>query len=79
MSFENVNGRADEGRTTDACLYYKLTFEPSVCAKLWDIGGTFISEKLQKKKKSQSIEALNLKENQLETSWKSTECHLTVV
>ena len=25
MSFENV----DEGRTTDACLYYKLTYEPS--------------------------------------------------
>ena len=23
--FENVNGR-----TTDACLYYKLTYEPSV-------------------------------------------------
>ena len=25
MSFENV----DDGRTTDACLYYKLTYEPS--------------------------------------------------
>ena len=25
MSFENVDGR----RTTDACLYYKLTYEPS--------------------------------------------------
>ena len=25
MSFENVD---DNGRTTDACLYYKLTFEP---------------------------------------------------
>ena len=26
MSFENVD---DDGRTTDACLYYKLTYEPS--------------------------------------------------
>ena len=26
MSFENVD---DDGRTTDAYLYYKLTFEPS--------------------------------------------------
>ena len=26
-SFENVDGRTD-GRTTDACLYYKLTYEP---------------------------------------------------
>ena len=25
MSFENV----DDGRTTDVCLYYKLTYEPS--------------------------------------------------
>ena len=33
MSFENVDdGRTDDdedGRTTDACLNYKLTFEPS--------------------------------------------------
>ena len=26
MLFENVD---DDGRTTDACLYYKLTYEPS--------------------------------------------------
>ena len=26
MSFENVD---DDGRTMDACLYYKLTYEPS--------------------------------------------------
>ena len=26
MSFENVDN--DEGRTTDACLHYKLTYEP---------------------------------------------------
>ena len=26
MSFENVDG---DGRTTDALLYYKLTYEPS--------------------------------------------------
>ena len=31
MSFENVDGRrrTDGRRTTDACLYYKLTYEPS--------------------------------------------------
>ena len=30
MSFENVDGRRMYvGRTTDACLYYKLTYEPS--------------------------------------------------
>ena len=33
MSFENVDdGRRtddDDGRTIDACLYYKLTYEPS--------------------------------------------------
>ena len=34
MSFENVDddGRTDDdddGRTTDACLYYKLTYAPS--------------------------------------------------
>ena len=32
-SFENVDGRTDgqttDGRTTDDCLYYKLTYEPS--------------------------------------------------
>ena len=29
MSFENVDGRrTDDGRTADACLYYKLTYEP---------------------------------------------------
>ena len=28
--FENVDGQpTDKGRTTDACLYYKLTYEPS--------------------------------------------------
>ena len=27
MSFENVDD--NDGRTTDACLYYKLTYEPS--------------------------------------------------
>ena len=26
MSFENVD---DDGQTTDACLYYKLTYAPS--------------------------------------------------
>ena len=31
MSFENVDERRTTtyGRTTDACLYYKLTYEPS--------------------------------------------------
>ena len=29
MSFENVDGRTDDGRTPDAYIYYKLTFEPS--------------------------------------------------
>ena len=31
MSFENVDGRrrTKDGQTTDACLYYKLTYEPS--------------------------------------------------
>ena len=29
MSFENVDGRRMDGLTTDACLYYKLTYEPS--------------------------------------------------
>ena len=28
MSFENVDDD-DDGRTTDACLYYKLTYKPS--------------------------------------------------
>ena len=32
MSFENVDdgrrGRTTDGRTTDACLYYKLIYEP---------------------------------------------------
>ena len=32
MSFENVDGRTDgrtdNGRTPDACIYYKLTCEP---------------------------------------------------
>ena len=27
MSFENVDGQRTDG--TDACLYYKLTYEPS--------------------------------------------------
>ena len=27
-SFENVDGRTTDGRMTDACLYYKLTYEP---------------------------------------------------
>ena len=31
MSFENVdNGQTDDGRTTDAYLYYTLTYEPSI-------------------------------------------------
>ena len=30
MSFENVDDGRTDGRTTDACLYYKLTYEPSV-------------------------------------------------
>ena len=29
MSFENVDRRTDDGRTTDTFIYYKLTFEPS--------------------------------------------------
>ena len=30
MSFENVDGRrTDDGRTLDACIYYKLTCEPT--------------------------------------------------
>ena len=36
MSFENVDGRTDDGRQTtddgrtpDACIYYKLTCEPT--------------------------------------------------
>ena len=29
MSFENVDGRTDGRRTPDACIYYKLTYEPS--------------------------------------------------
>ena len=33
MSFENVDGRADDGRTDgrtpDTCIYYKLTYEPT--------------------------------------------------
>ena len=29
MSFENVDGRTDAGWTPDACIYYKLTYEPS--------------------------------------------------
>ena len=32
MSFENVDDGlrlTTDGRTTDACLYYKLTYEPS--------------------------------------------------
>ena len=32
MSFENVDGRTDgrtdDGRTPDTCIYYKLTYEP---------------------------------------------------
>ena len=28
MSFENVD-EDDDGRTTDACLYYTLNYEPS--------------------------------------------------
>ena len=28
MSFKNVDGRTTDGRT-DACIYYKLTYEPS--------------------------------------------------
>ena len=29
MSFENVDRRTDDGRTTDTFIYYKLTNEPS--------------------------------------------------
>ena len=29
MSFENVDVRTDDGRTPDAFIYYKLTYEPS--------------------------------------------------
>ena len=29
MLFENVDDGRTDGRTTDACLYYKLTYEPS--------------------------------------------------
>ena len=29
MSFENVDGRTDDGRTTDTFIYYKLTYELS--------------------------------------------------
>ena len=29
MSFENVDGWTTDGRAPDACLYYKLTYEPS--------------------------------------------------
>ena len=29
MSFEKVDRQIDDGRTTDAYLYYKLTNEPS--------------------------------------------------
>ena len=29
MSFENVDGRTDDGRTPDASIYYKLTYEPT--------------------------------------------------
>ena len=32
MSFENV----DDGQTIDACLYYKLTYEPSAQVSLND-------------------------------------------
>ena len=29
MLFETVDGRTDDGRTTDTFIYYKLTYEPS--------------------------------------------------
>ena len=29
MSFENVDGRMDDGRTPDTCIYYMLTYEPT--------------------------------------------------
>ena len=29
MSFENVDGRTDDGRAPDTCIYYKLTYEPT--------------------------------------------------
>ena len=35
MSFENVDGR---WRTTDACLYYEFTYEPSAQVSYKDIG-----------------------------------------
>ena len=28
MSFENVDDNYDDGQQNDACLYYKLTYEP---------------------------------------------------
>ena len=36
MSFEDVDDDDDndDGRTTDACLYYKLTYEPSAQVSL---------------------------------------------
>ena len=40
MSFENVDGRrmddgrTDDGRTPDACIYFKLTYEPSAQVSL---------------------------------------------
>ena len=29
MLFENVDGRTTDGRRPDACVYYKLTCEPT--------------------------------------------------
>ena len=34
MSFENVDGRTEDGRTPDACIYYKLT-----CELIKNLGG----------------------------------------
>ena len=40
MSFENVDGRrTDDGRTPDACIYYKLTCEPTGSGELKSRGG----------------------------------------
>ena len=34
MSFENIDGQTDDGQTPDACLYYKLTYDPMAQVKV---------------------------------------------
>ena len=46
MSFENVD---DDGRKTDACLYYKLTYEP-----LWAFGSGELINHVQLQELSES-------------------------